>query len=124
MISIFRFFGHNLKLNLTLRSFSSKFEDFRKPQEVVVTSKDGIFVIGMNGQKNKNALSSTFVSLLSSTLDELKRNKLVKVLILKSLVNGVFCAGADLKERLEMSNEEVASFVGMFETKKYFCFKI
>lgn len=34
------------------------------------------------------------------------------VLVLSSSVDRVFCAGADLKERLEMTENEVGSFVG------------
>ena len=35
----------------------------------------------------------------------------VRVVILKSTVDRVFCAGADLKERAAMKEVEVASFV-------------
>lgn len=102
-----------LKVFKGWRTFASKFEELRSSQDVVVSSsKNGVYVIGLNGQQNKNAFSHSFINNLCSTLDDLKQNENVKVLIIKSLVKGVFCAGADLKERLTMTNQQVALFVG------------
>ena len=39
-----------------------------------------------------------------------KQSREVRVVILKSDVPGMFCAGADLKERALMTQEEVAMF--------------
>ena len=39
-----------------------------------------------------------------------KQSREVRVVILKSDVPGIFCAGADLKERALMTEEEVALF--------------
>jgi PREDICTED: enoyl coenzyme A hydratase domain containing 2 len=105
-----------LKLSQAWRTFSSKFEELRSSQDVVLSSsKNGVFVIGLNGQRNKNAFSNVFINNLCSTLDDLKQNEAVKVVIIRSMIKGVFCAGADLKERLEMTNQQVALFVGAFQ---------
>ena len=48
---------------------------------------------------------------LTSALKELHENKSISVLILKSNVAKVFCAGADLKERATMSEAQVIDFV-------------
>lgn len=51
------------------------------------------------------------VSRLSETVTELSHDKSVRVVILRSLVPGVFCAGADLKERARLSPSDVGRFV-------------
>ncbi|XP_044527550.1 enoyl-CoA hydratase domain-containing protein 2, mitochondrial isoform X3 [Gracilinanus agilis] len=71
----------------------------------------GITEILMNRPHTRNALGKVFVSQLSDALDELRFDRSVRVLVFKSGVKGVFCAGADLKEREQMSEPEVAAFV-------------
>lgn len=51
------------------------------------------------------------VGRLSETVSELSHDKSVRVVILRSLVPGVFCAGADLKERARLTPTEVSRFV-------------
>uniref|UniRef100_A0A3P9B0J0 AU RNA binding protein/enoyl-CoA hydratase n=1 Tax=Maylandia zebra TaxID=106582 RepID=A0A3P9B0J0_9CICH len=53
----------------------------------------GIVVVGINRPK------------------DIKKNKKVRSVILCSLVPGIFCAGADLKERAKMHQSEVGPFV-------------
>lgn len=71
----------------------------------------GIAVFGMNRPAAKNAFGKKFVEAFNDTLQLIKNDKSIRVLILRSLVPGVFCAGADLKERATMSNTEVKDFV-------------
>ncbi|XP_043855718.1 enoyl-CoA hydratase domain-containing protein 2, mitochondrial isoform X2 [Dromiciops gliroides] len=71
----------------------------------------GIVEILMNRPQARNALGKVFVSELSDALDELRLDRSVRVVLFKSGVKGVFCAGADLKERERMSEPEVATFV-------------
>ncbi|RWS31321.1 methylglutaconyl-CoA hydratase-like protein [Leptotrombidium deliense] len=86
-----------------------------KTEEVYIDKLDnesrGIFVLSLNKPKTKNALSKHLVNLLFDKLHELRTNKELRVLILRSAVSGVFCAGADLKERLKMPLNEVEPFV-------------
>ncbi|KAM9096833.1 methylglutaconyl-CoA hydratase, mitochondrial isoform 6-T6 [Sarcophilus harrisii] len=49
--------------------------------------------------------------MLSKAMDTLKSDKKVRTVIVRSEVPGVFCAGADLKERTQMNLKEVSSFV-------------
>uniref|UniRef100_A0A914ENK0 Enoyl-CoA hydratase n=1 Tax=Acrobeloides nanus TaxID=290746 RepID=A0A914ENK0_9BILA len=51
------------------------------------------------------------VDLYRKAIDELKFDKHVRAVIIKSDVPGAFCSGADLKERREMPVEEVPKFV-------------
>jgi len=71
----------------------------------------GIVVFGINRPKAMNALSKNLVANLSKAIEEVKFDKSVRVLIIRSHAKGAFCAGADLKERATMSPEEVGPFV-------------
>ncbi|XP_047645038.1 enoyl-CoA hydratase domain-containing protein 2, mitochondrial isoform X5 [Phacochoerus africanus] len=65
----------------------------------------------MNRPSARNALGNVFVSQLLEALAQLREDRHVRVLIFRSGVKGVFCAGADLKEREQMSEAEVGVFV-------------
>lgn len=74
-----------------------------------------ISVIHMNDQKAKNALSkrtvNSFLEILNRFQYEPTDSNQVRALVLKSDVAGVFCAGANLKERLEMTNSQVEAWL-------------
>ncbi|XP_005072197.1 enoyl-CoA hydratase domain-containing protein 2, mitochondrial isoform X1 [Mesocricetus auratus] len=72
---------------------------------------EGITEVLMNRPHARNALGKVFVSELLEALAQLREDQQVRVLIFRSAVKGVFCAGADLKEREQMSATEVAIFV-------------
>ncbi|XP_068822818.1 enoyl-CoA hydratase domain-containing protein 2, mitochondrial isoform X3 [Capricornis sumatraensis] len=71
----------------------------------------GIAEILMNRPSARNALGNVFVSQLLEALAQLREDRQVRVVIFRSGVKGVFCAGADLKEREQMSEAEVGLFV-------------
>ncbi|KAM9096828.1 methylglutaconyl-CoA hydratase, mitochondrial isoform X1 [Sarcophilus harrisii] len=71
----------------------------------------GIVVLGINRSSAKNALNKNLIKMLSKAMDTLKSDKKVRTVIVRSEVPGVFCAGADLKERTQMNLKEVSSFV-------------
>ncbi|KAJ8287282.1 hypothetical protein GJAV_G00049760 [Gymnothorax javanicus] len=71
----------------------------------------GIVVFGINRPKAKNSISKNLVKMLSDAVDAVKGNNKVRTVILCSLVPGIFCAGADLKERAKMHQSEVGPFV-------------
>uniref|UniRef100_A0A452EGS1 Enoyl-CoA hydratase domain containing 2 n=1 Tax=Capra hircus TaxID=9925 RepID=A0A452EGS1_CAPHI len=66
----------------------------------------------MNRPSARNALGNVFVSQLLEALAQLREDRQVRVLIFRSGVKGVFCAGADLKEQEQMSEAEVGLFIG------------
>lgn len=68
-------------------------------------------MISLNRPKGANSLSRSLVESLENSLTTLSQDNSVRVLILRSLVRGIFCAGADLKERALMPNNEVPHFV-------------
>ncbi|KAM4808737.1 methylglutaconyl-CoA hydratase, mitochondrial [Rhinophrynus dorsalis] len=73
--------------------------------------EQGIVVLGINRPQAKNAISKNLVKSMMKMVDSLKSNNKVRTVILRSEVPGVFCAGADLKERAKMHPSEVGPFV-------------
>lgn len=71
----------------------------------------GIVVLGINRAYAKNSLSKNLMKMLSKAVDALKSDKKVRTIIVRSEVPGIFCAGADLKERAKMHPSEVGPFV-------------
>ncbi|XP_023162386.1 methylglutaconyl-CoA hydratase, mitochondrial [Drosophila hydei] len=73
--------------------------------------QQGITVLGLNRPAAKNAFSRGLVNTFSDILQDIKRDNGSRVVVLRSLTPGIFCAGADLKERKGMSTEETKEFV-------------
>ncbi|KAG9320754.1 hypothetical protein KVV02_005137 [Mortierella alpina] len=71
----------------------------------------GIAVLNFNRPKAFNALSRKFVGEFRGALEELRYDQDARVVILRSLVEGAFCAGADLRERSTMNMTEVKQFL-------------
>ncbi len=71
----------------------------------------GIVLLGLDRPAAKNALGRQLLSEFRQALKALGSDPSVRVVVIHSLVPGVFCAGADLKERAEMSPEEASVFV-------------
>ena len=58
-----------------------------------------------------NALGRQLLGEMEQALADLAQDRDARVLLLHSLVPGVFCAGADLKERSALSPDEAGAFV-------------
>ena len=71
----------------------------------------GIAFIILNRPEAANSLSVQMLQDLSSVLLEVKKDRSIRVVVLTGAGEKVFCAGADLKERREMSDEEAAAAV-------------
>jgi methylglutaconyl-CoA hydratase len=72
---------------------------------------EGIVLLGLDRPEAKNALGRQLMDEFRQALAALRFDPTVRVVVLHSLVPGVFCAGADLKERATMAPPEVAAFV-------------
>lgn len=70
-----------------------------------------IAVMGLNRPKAKNAFSKNLIGRLEESVHSVRFDKDVRAVIIRSMVPGIFCAGADLKERLTMKPSEVGPFV-------------
>ncbi|XP_076242989.1 methylglutaconyl-CoA hydratase, mitochondrial [Calliopsis andreniformis] len=87
------------------------------PKEIIIKYLDGkdngIAVLGLNRPIAQNALGRSLINQLSSTISSVREDTKLRVLIVRSLVPKIFCAGADLRERLKMDNSEVSNFVSL-----------
>uniref|UniRef100_A0A1A8C6W3 Enoyl CoA hydratase domain containing 2 n=1 Tax=Nothobranchius kadleci TaxID=1051664 RepID=A0A1A8C6W3_NOTKA len=72
---------------------------------------EGIVEVLMCRHKARNSLGHMFVSQMRELVSSLSSDSAVRVVIFRSSVPGVFCAGADLKERALMNNTESDLFV-------------
>lgn len=88
---------------------------FKIPIGASLDHTANISVIHMNDDKTKNSLSKktvySFLEILNRFQYEPADSNQVRALILKSDVIGVFCAGANLKERLNMTNTQVEAWI-------------
>ncbi|XP_041126530.1 enoyl-CoA hydratase domain-containing protein 2, mitochondrial [Polyodon spathula] len=71
----------------------------------------GIAEVRMSRQRARNALGKVFITQMFEVVDTLRQDSQVRAVVFHSEVRGVFCAGADLKERAQMSNTEAEHFV-------------
>ena len=71
----------------------------------------GLVLLGLDRPAAKNALGRQLLGEFREVLAALKCDRSARVVVLHSLVDGVFCAGADLKERAGMAQPEVERFV-------------
>ncbi|XP_005095876.1 methylglutaconyl-CoA hydratase, mitochondrial [Aplysia californica] len=71
----------------------------------------GIAVLSLRRFRYKNAMGKNFLIRISDAVEEMRFNNDIRCVVVRSEVPGVFCAGADLKERLQMTDKEVAEFV-------------
>ncbi|XP_063716276.1 methylglutaconyl-CoA hydratase, mitochondrial-like isoform X2 [Symsagittifera roscoffensis] len=79
--------------------------------KVQVHNNDKTAVLTLGRAVAKNAINRQMVESLERCLKELAKKRSLTSLIVRSEVPGVFCAGADLKERANMPESEVAVFV-------------
>ncbi|XP_074644900.1 methylglutaconyl-CoA hydratase, mitochondrial-like [Tubulanus polymorphus] len=80
---------------------------------VLDEENEGIVVFNMNRPKAKNAISKNLLRLFGEAIEMVKSDTTVRTVLLRSQVPGIFCAGADLKERAKMAPEEVGPFVSL-----------
>ena len=73
--------------------------------------EQGIVVISIDRSEARNALDSSVVAGLQSAVREISEDRSVRCVILQSQVTGVFSAGADLKVRMDMSDNAVLRYL-------------
>ncbi|KAI8319154.1 enoylCoA hydratase/isomerase family putative [Martensiomyces pterosporus] len=117
--------GHQLRSNIAHANNTAQLFRFvstttASTEEITLTrhtgADKGIVTLTLNRPKAKNALSRSLVSSFRSALEDIRFDREARVVILRSAVPGVFCAGADLKERATMSPVEVEQFLHSMKT--------
>ena len=71
--------------------------------------KNDIIMFNMNRPKKRNALSRRLIDEFQAAMSE--HQDTARCVILRSSVQGIFCAGADLSERKTMTEDEAKAFV-------------
>lgn len=72
---------------------------------------NGVIVMTINRPAAKNSLSKNLMRLFDEHITTLSEDTTARAVVLRSVVPRVFCAGADLKERKQMKEEDVPVFV-------------
>lgn len=103
------------KLSSTLMRMSTRIVN-DKSRDIKINYLDGkengIAVLGLNRHETRNAFSRKLVDEFSSSLSILRNDDKIRILIIRSLVPNIFCAGADLRERSKMNNDsDIEKFV-------------
>lgn len=73
--------------------------------------KPGIVEINLNRPEGKNSFNRSFLQSLQNVVDDIRADNTIRAVVIRSLVPGVFSAGADLKERTRLTQAEVVEFV-------------
>ena len=70
----------------------------------------------------KNSFSKRLVSQLCDAVDAVRFDLNARVIVLRSTTPGIFCAGADLKERAKMKPQEVSQAKQYVQYAQWFFF--
>lgn len=73
--------------------------------------KEHIAVITLNRPNAANALSIEMIQTLNQTIEKIAQNPSIHCTVITGAQDRAFCAGADLKERLSMTDEQVITTV-------------
>ncbi|OQR97157.1 enoyl-CoA hydratase/isomerase family [Achlya hypogyna] len=97
------------------RVLRAAFSSMAAPTEFVVERLSGdlagVALMTMSRPAARNALGKQMMAEMRAAMDSVRFDASVRVVVLQSTVPRVFCAGADLKERLAMTPEEAAATV-------------
>lgn len=75
------------------------------------TSSDHIAVITLNRPEAANAMSKQLLSELNTCIHHVNQDKAIRCVVITAEGEKAFCAGADLKERKEMDDEQTIEAV-------------
>merc|ERR1719367_1814419 len=80
--------------------------------ECLTGENEGTATITLNRGRARNALNKQMVFKLQRIVGDLAKDAAgLKAVVIRSGAKGIFCAGADLKERMEMKEDEVMEFL-------------
>ena len=86
-------------------------------EEILIVEKDqGVVLLTLNRPGVRNALNFKLLNALKEQVENLRLDSNVRVIIITGSGDMAFCAGADLKERMEMDPTEVKKFIFAIRT--------
>lgn len=77
----------------------------------VTRENNGVTHVVLDRPEGKNSLSKKMIEEFNDSIQGLHKDAKTNVVVISSAVNRVFCAGADLKERKAMPENEIGNFV-------------
>lgn len=80
---------------------------------ITITKNDGLQIVALERPEKANSINRLLLSELHSTLKGGVTSD-IKCLVITGSGEKVFCAGADLDERLNMSREEIIDYLDLF----------
>ena len=79
---------------------------------------NNIYFMYLNNPKKKNALSSSLLDSIKKNIITVNKSTNIRAVVLLSKEPGFFCAGADLKEREKMTEEDIETVEDYKEVKQ------
>ena len=81
--------------------------------KVIVEKREDMWIVRINAPERRNALGREVVQGLLDAAEAVANEKAVRCVILMGSGDKAFCAGADLKERKGMPEDQVREFVSL-----------
>ncbi|THH12216.1 hypothetical protein EW145_g136 [Phellinidium pouzarii] len=113
-LSSSRFLRHQLRNPSCAVSSIRSISQILRPTEAYIEPSEyhsGIKFLSLNRPKSKNAISMRLLKEFQECVYDAQGDKDLRVLIVRSMAPGSFCAGADLIERRTMTQEQVYQFL-------------
>lgn len=82
---------------------------------LIIKTHEHVAEIAINRPEIRNALNKELLNNLSSQLEEIEKNTALRALIITGTGDKAFSAGADLKERAGMSEDQAFEFVTLIQ---------
>lgn len=83
---------------------------------VLIKEHEHVTIISINRPEARNALSTEVIRSLDEIFKNLLKNENTRAVIINGEGDKAFCAGADLKERQKMTEQEAIAFVEKIQT--------
>jgi len=94
-------------------NFSSRAEPLVRSESLAAPHVGHIKILKLDRPESRNAISRRLLADLAAEISSLECSPTgLRALIIASNVDGIFCAGADLKERITFTLDETRQFLG------------
>jgi enoyl-CoA hydratase/carnithine racemase len=83
--------------------------------ELLSHAREQVMLFTLNRPQRRNALSTNLLQILASEIKKISENTHIRAVIISGAESKAFCAGADLKERQSMSDEQTLDFLALIQ---------
>lgn len=85
-------------------------------ENILINTENKVCTITLNREKSMNSISISLLDELIEAFENIRFDENIRVVIVTGSGEKAFCAGADLKERLTLSEKEVKQFIYKIRT--------